>query len=700
MLQLGVGLSLTAGGAALANPGLQSVTTEASATPSTTAATLGPGQTGLRVFTGVTAASEASFDLYVSKNGGSVVKVRMYRWQGRILSGSPGDRFALGTTDGRTLSVAGMTVPTSLAAPSGVTGTANCDQALPAIWSPSAAHVTLPANGSKFQLNSDGTERVVFISEKAPDNTWTPARWVFLPAATNVVVHCNYTQVALANEAGATLSVTAPTSSTVGGTKAVMALTPYVVTGTVRNVTTVAELKTAIAAAVAGDDIVLAAGTYALDVAITYNSFTANIAAGKKGMEGIRMRGATSDRTLYILGGNGTSTNGNWNLTMVGTQQMTAYVYLENLTFDFGAINLQFNAIGGRFRCTNVRWTGGLSSDLVAWDAQANELILDALFCRADTSADDCWNFNGNATYNGISRVRLISCEGVSAGNNAASQCLTSHNGLAVEVYGGTYSDAHTNVMASDANSSPIYAFWPVISKGTRAAGCTLGVTLFGAVWSGLNATTPVAVYLSRLSIDGVTGLRNCLIVEKNVITAINASSRGVFNSLGGGSIKVNIIQGVEAIRLGNAAGAVASTSVLFNTVHDSTTGWNQVDQSNMPVVHKNNAYRVSGTSVNIPTGGMPVITTDYNTLDPTVDADYTAGAHDTTGADAAMSGTTWIPTASGNVDGNGDATVVDYVGDTDPFGFVHIFKADRASRGAREIPAIYSGAMLYPEYF
>ena len=695
-LSLSLGLSLSSGVVA-ASAALSSVVTEASATPTTVLATLGAGQNGLRVFTGETAASEKYFDLYVSKNGGAVSKIRMYRWQGRILSGAAGDTFALGTTDGRSLSVAPMTAPASLAAPSGVTGTANCDQALPPLWAPSAAHVTLPANGSKLQLNSDGTERVVFISERAPSG-WTPPRWVVLPSATSVVVHCNFTEVALANEAGATLSVTAPTCSTVGGAKAVMSLPMPTITGTSHVCTTGAQFATAIGAAVAGDEIVVS-GSITLTGEVTRASFTANEAAGKKGYEGILIRGVTAgDRTSGVVNGGGFG----WTINMPGAgDQMTLYGYMKDLTFDWGANAKLGSHGGGKYRHQNVRVTGGTGD---CWDFNATNypITLDALFCRVDTSADDCWNLSGNATYNAASRLRFFSCDGVGAGNNAASQCFTSHIGLPFEIYGGTWSDAHTNVIANDASSTPGYVFWATLSKGAREAGVVNGVHLFGCNWTDGHSQTDCTSEFSRvtttLSGSTITLFRNSLYIRNNVLAV--SVGRAIFNSVGAGELVGNIGFGNETIRLGSAAGAVASTNVLFNTFHDGNIGFSSQDTSNMPSVFKNNASRVMTTSVNVVTGGGGAVTGDYNTLDATVDADYTPGANDTQPADAALNTTSWIPTASGNCDGNGDAAAVDYVGDSDPWGFVRLFKGSRASRGTRETPGIYASAVLYPEYF
>lgn len=677
---------------------LQTLVTQASAAPTTVLLTLATGQTGVRVLTGETPASEKYFDLYVSRNGAAAYKARLYRWQGRILTGAPGDTYAFGTLDGRTITCAGMTVPVALVAPAGVTAAANCDQALPGLWAPAAAHVTLPGLGSKFQINSDGTERWVFIAEKDPVTlAWTAPRWVVLPAAANVVVHCNFVEVALANEAGAALSVTAPAGSIVGGAKTVMSLPFPAFGGTSHVCTTGAQFVAAMAAAVAGDQIVVS-GTFALTGEVTRASFVANEAAGKKGYEGILIRGATlGDRTSGILQSGGFG----WTINMPGAGlQMVDYGYMRDLTFDFQAQLKQASHGGGKYRHQNIRATGG-TGDL--WDLNATNypIVCDSLFCRFDTSGDDCINLSGNATYNAASRVRFFSCESVGAGNNAASQCLTSHVGLPFEVYGGTYSDANTNAIANDAESTPGYVFWATISAGARQAGIVNGIVLFGCKWTDGHSQTTIQSHFSRITtaLSGSTAalFRNSLFLRQNIFDI--TVGRAVFNSVGAAVLEGNIGKGNEFIRLGSAAGVVASTLVQFNTLVGGNIGFSSQDVSNMPSVFKNNAAKTNTTSVTVVAGGAAAVTGNYNTLDPAISANYTVGANDITGADAALSAL-FIPTAAGNCDGNGDPAVVDYVGDADPYGLVHVFSTARVSRGSREVPGIYVGAALFPEYF
>jgi hypothetical protein len=698
-LSYGLGLSRRRFAGAGSGPDperLQTLVTEATATPSATLITLASGQNGLRVFTDHPAASEDFFFLYVSKNGGAVVKHRMFRWTGRIIPGVAGDTFALGTADGRSLRCAGIIVPASLTTPSGVTGTVNCDQAVPPLWTPTAAHVVLPTKGACMVLEADGTERILYIRERDPHGNWTPIRWVRHDASRDTVVQCSYREVAIANFTGATISATGPTGSTVGGTKVVQSLTFPTVTGATRNVSDLTGLNAAIAAAVSGDEIVLAAGTYA-NSDITRGSFVANEAAGFYGMEGITIRGATGVAADVVLTGPVTINQPGAGPTM------TARGGWRDLIFNFGANNYKFHLGGGRYTIQNARFTGGSAADSFDGEATICPLLLDCLWVQVDTSADDCWNFNGSATYNASCLIRLMGCIGFASGANVASQVHTSHNGLATEIYDGLWYDAFANVFANDANTTPTYVFFGTVDKGARRAGILDGVVLHGTFWlnGDSTGTGPKSRFVhatTALATSGTALYRNTMSVEDSLLNV--TVGRAIFNSLGGGNLEGNIIVGsAEGIRLGNAAGAVASTGIKRNAAVGCSQAYAFIDVSNMPANFKNNGAKTSGTSVNVPTGGMAAITTAGNVLDPTVDADFTPGTGDVTGADAGLD-SSYIPTAAGNADGTGQTDVVDWVGGSDPWGFVSIYKSSRAPKGAREIPAIYASADLYPDFF
>lgn len=679
---------------------MRTVVTEASATPSVGAITLKQGQNALRVYTGYQPVSEAFFYLYVSRNGGAVSKVKVYRWQGRILSGAAGDTFAFGTSDGRSLSMAPMTCPTTLVNPSGVSGTAACDTAGPPLWSPGLPHIQLAATGSAFTISADGTERIVFIAEQDPAGVWSPLRWVRHSATRDTRVRCNYRNVALANYAGATLSIVAPTGSTVGGVNVPMSLPIPLATGTTWIVNSVATMKTAIAGAVAGDHIA-GTGTIALDVAITEASFTANQLAGKKGAEGIVIRSASGNAADFVLTGD-TGTNGNWSLAQAGA---TLYASLKDLTFDGGLLAISFLMNnGGKFYLQNVIAKGGTSAvgGIVTGTNTTGPLLVDILNCQGQDTAHDVWQFTGSSggPNDATSLVRLINTSGLRAGPAGSDQCATTHSGLDIQIYAGLYSDANTNVIANGGSPQPkTYCFFVTTSFGTRNGGLAdvtgfgMDITLKTGSASNYRFSRFTGTVATIISISDVART-----IEHNIVTT--ASTRAVQVSVGASSVFGNIFIGCsEGVRCGSAVGVQPSSGIYQNTFVSNPNAMN-FTSTDTPTTVRNNAAKTSGTSIGVSSGAIGALTVgDYNTVDPTVSVNYTPGANDLVAGDAALDAD-YFPTASGNCDGNGDTALVDYVGDADPFGFVLIYKPSRVSRGARDIPAIYASAVLQPDLF
>lgn len=676
------------------NKPIAAVVTDASATPTGNQVTVSAGWNGFRVWTGEQPVAEAYFDLYVSRNGGAVVKFRVFRWQGRIITATSGDVVSLGTSDGRTLYVTPMYAPTTTETASGTTGTANCDKAGPPLWSPTAPHITLPANARSFQITADGTERDVFISEY-DGSSWTPVRWLKLEAARSVTVRTSYRKIALANYAGATLSITAQAGTVIGGSMATMSLNIPAATGTTHNVSNPAEFDTAVAAAVAGDRILFAVGATAITNNITAASFTANVAAGRKGSEGIIFEGAATDyETVCPI-------SGDWDLTQTGA---TLATYFKNLKWSWSSA-INFDIRGGDWKFEHCRFTGG--SDNLSFRTTATDTIqLDALYCQSDTSSADCFAGNGGNGQEANSVVRLIDCVGFTSGAIAANQVITSHTTLAVQVYGGTYSDAHTNVIASDADTAPVRCFFVAVLPGARNSGVInssqFGSSLLLENAGNLGIATNLYCVTSSLTATNYAASNNTFsnpttqIIEHNKFTMNNGR---VFQaSRGGGSLKWNIVSGGgEVVRVNDyTTGSTNLTTFTGNTVVGSTTAFGLNDNSILMSL-RNNACATNGTSVSCTATGNGNMVKGYNVLDPTVSANYTAGTGDTTGANAALD-SNLIPTASGNCDGNGDTSIADYLGASDPFGLVLIYKSDRISRGAREIPAVYASTQLYPD--
>lgn len=186
--------------------------------------------------------------------------------------------------------------------------------------------------------------------------------------------------------------------------------------------------------------------------------------------------------------------------------------------------------------------------------------------------------------------------------------------------------------------------------------------------------------------------------IEANIISAANG--RNFFASIGGSVVERNVLINTsgEALRVGNyVSGATTATTMRNNTLLSSAVAFNTVD-TNLPTVFRNNACGLNTNSIaNLTAPLMATLTANHNVLDPTLDVDYTPGANDTTGADAAVSSTTYLPTASGNCDKNGDGTLYDHIGSIDCMGMPFIYKSATVSRGARSYPEIISAAELVP---
>ncbi|WP_376704670.1 hypothetical protein RQ479_07965 [Mesorhizobium sp. ISC25] len=699
------------------NP-LLSVVTETSTTPTTARIRLGRQRTGIRIWAGEQAVSETHFFVYVSRNGGAPKKLKLYRWSGRILTGAPGDEFAFGTADGRTLIMSVMNPPTTLETSFPVTGTANADQAGPPFWSPPAAHVILASPDSAFKLVDDGTSKIVFIKERDPaSGQWSPTRFVRTQAGRDTAVRCTYREIALATYTGSTLSIAAadgPKVAMIGGTKTVMH-NPFMLTatGTTRNVTDVATFKAAMAAAVAGDEIVLAAGTYALDIPVIDSTFAANDATARVGMEGILIRGATGVAADVTITGNGIGTNGNWEVHG-GTG---LYSCMKDLTYSVaGVTGIQMLLRSGKWALENVPRIGNLSEttkDLFAFDCSGWALELYDFWGSAQSAGGDVLNGNGDlggGTNYLSSRVIFVGMNATIPGAVFQDQCLTTHGALAVEAYGGVYSDANLNAIAPDDLSiSPIYAFFVTGEKRTRAAGMICHA--FGCTWDDSNNYSSVGnAFFNYMLPTGLastaTILRNCTgTIEHNYLVSASGTGRAFFDSNNTGintGVACNIMVNFnEGVRWNNSSGAGGTSKSFNNTLIRPGTGGIAIgaDDLNMLMEIKGNATKGWGTGLSCSAASMAHLTTDFNVIDPTVNGNFVKGANDIITADAQLDAF-FFPTAGGNCDGNDDPTRIDYIGDSDPWGYVRVYKSGRVSRGARDIPAIYAGADLHPDLF
>ena len=672
---------------------IETVVTQSSVTPSETLSVSG-GYDAVRVWTGETPSTEPWFFLYVTRSG-VTSKIKMNRWEARVIN-VPGGSIGFGTSDGRTIYVAKDVKASALGTSFPVSGTANADRAGVPIWTPSAPHITLPAGERQYELVGSGTERIVFVSEY-DGTTWSPARWLRLPASGSVRLHATFSQIALANYDGATVSVNGPTGTVIGGTSASASLTFPAVTGTTHNVSTVAQLKTAIGASVAGDEIVLAAGTYALDVNITAASFTANNGVGGRvGMEGITIRGATADRTLYVIGVSGGA--GDWD---VAGNQPNLIAGFKDLTFNFGSTSANFTVNGGRWNLQNVAWTGSTTTNVAFRATTTNVQQVMALGCDSSNAGVDCYDYlEGKSN----SYCKLINCTGSTAGPLISDQVLTCHNSGILEVYGGTFSDANLNVIAMGSGGRAFMAFCTV-TKGARKGAIQrtmcFGITnrTTGQAANGWTTSGQIGFVIASVTSNQITETGTTIVMDFEGNLSVSESGGEwyyPYNVVSGFKMERNVVVG-HSIGLRFNFGTTGSAAANRNTIIGgsqscdiSTATWAKTLQGN---VSKDASTR--GITSNV--AGMGVATVDYNIWCGTPSASYVPGANDVTGVNAALDAN-YLPTAGGNCDGTGNPAAIDWVGGTDYVGFLLEISSVTRDRGARCRPRIIANAELTPD--
>lgn len=691
---------------------LATVATDTGSSPSTAAVTLSGLQDAVQVWAGETSAQEAYSDLYVTRNGGTPYKVRTHRFGGYVLAGDPGTVFRFATSDGRTLKVSATIAGTALNTSFPVSGTAAVDRAGPPLWAPTAPHVTLAANNSSFEIVGDGTETAVFVSQY-DGTSWTPPRWVRLPASGSVRFRARYKRVALATYAGTALTVNAPAGSTVGGSSAVMHLPFSAITGTTYSVSTVSEFKAAIAAAVAGDLILLADGTYALDIEVLSTTFASNYVSGRQGGEGITIRSASGNKDACVITGDGTGNHGNWVLGRNVYHASPLPFMVRDVKFVFTGLDAGFLYQGGRVLLENVHTVGpqlgSTTYDLFSLGAHLEGYSAVCLRCSGTDAAADIYNVYGAASLT-TGSVTLIDCVGARAGGFSNSQVLTPHDGMRLLVYGGEYSDAHTFVIQGSVVSDPTYLFCTKIRPGARKSaiywvscfGCDLSVTndikLLSSGYLVSNRIATAAGYGSNAVVrEAATEAYYMAGNLFDLAATGNAAPAWFPNVATSTRFHFNLVLSGMAAQVSSDTGD-GTASLVSNTAVGAGTAFSLLSAS-LAVTFRGNATKTSSTSVSCTVSSLARITRAYNVLDPTVDADYAAGTGDITGVDAALDAS-HFPTAGGNCDGTATMAQLglDHIGGSDYQGLVNLYSQATADRGARGRPRVVSGAELLPD--
>ncbi|MGA2177877.1 MAG: hypothetical protein ABSH38_23120 [Verrucomicrobiota bacterium] len=697
------------------SPVISVVTTAATTTPSVPTITVASPCNALRIWTGTQPASEPYFDIYVKVGTNSVQTVQVYRWQARILYTGT-NPVALGTSNGRPLTVAPLYVPDTTEIPNGVTNLAFCDTAGPPLWQPVAPHVILPSNSSCFSIVATN-EQTVFIAQF--DGTqWSPVQFLILQSNATTTIRCNYRSIALANYGGTPVSVIAPLGSSIGGINHSMSLS-WSVIGKQYNVTNTASFMTAISNAVSGDEIVLADGTYAIATNLTHYSFASNEIAGHAGAEGITFYGESGNPTNCVFVGATTNTGG-WRFYLAPYQFSHAWMNpatFVNLSWNFTGGSSNYMRIwGGWWQFQNCRFFGAGPVDT---DGEGNVYffndqkdgitnVVNFLNCQFDGSAGRQLSFSGEQTAgstNAGTRIRIIDCTNMNTVTPVSGDLLMALYDVFPEVYGGSLVNAAANAINGGYGAN-VFCFFTQIIGGASSASMQLG-SLFGCTWnSGRSAINTEAL------VQGITyhlfnsytltnsytteGLLICtpIIVGHNRFLSIDGGGSAFWSPSSGGDFIGNVCQGFyRAVRIDTYTDTnIFPISFLNNTIVSGNTGVYDV-LTNYACLLTNNAFASNSTSVNFSAGADAIMKEGNNTLGPAITG-YTTSASDII-ANAALD-TNWFPIASGNVDANG--ADLGWIGDSDPFGFVLVYTSGVWPRGARSRAVVASGAAIYPD--
>lgn len=430
----------------------QTVTTQATATPTGPTITLPSLHDGLTIWLGtcfdLDAHPEARINLHID-DGDGVLTTRV-PW-GRCITykaAAKGRTIRIGATylDGTgaslQLTVATCEVPTDFYDPSEwttpVTGVVNADASYPLEWSPQTVRITLPRECEHIAINLTGEDNryvVCFAERRSSQDPWSPVRLVIAREQRKTHVFFRYRQIAvMAMHYDTHVPIEAPPGTVLDE------ITP----GDVLDVTsdfgtpdaTVAvsnatQLSAAIAALVPGQrtKITLSAGGYGpLDIIIPNLTSdlwlcgeTDNPADVAFGDLNFSVTGDTKDRKVYLSG---------LRIVSKGSRFVTA-------------LRCAFRA----HRCKFEKGDGTGRQDVVYFDAMGQDCTFKAAWCDAIGLASDTYDVWSNGSSGGAAtnaNTILIGCTGSTPGNAGVgggtnTNLLTQHVGHKMWVWGGVY---------------------------------------------------------------------------------------------------------------------------------------------------------------------------------------------------------------------------------------------------------------------
>ena len=674
---------------------IRTITTQATTDPTAGSAnsiSVGASYNGCCVWIGDRDAAEFYVNLYVN-DGTRTRRFKLFRNQRVNIACAAGATLSFGATLRMANSFEGSPIaasikvcpyvrPSSLANPSGASGTVNCDQNGPPFWSPSASHVTLAARNSRILIQSTSARQDVFMCEIDPDGNVSPVQHVIVPPNIDTVVECAHVRVAFATFDGSTLSIDAPTGATIGGTSVVYR--PTYTAGTSHPESTAAGLISRLGNFTSGDEIVLASGTYDLS-GTPVNPSNYSGAMGKT----LRIRSATGDPADVTING------ASWYINLADGVRWV----IEGITFDFNGLAMQSGAVG--LFC--VQGGANASTHLHACDVNGpSSTVSDTVYAAMGKEGGDAHhyaslcNFSGPSTSGDLTsiasganmnaRFTAFACSMSGNGNAGSNQIITTHDNQRYDAYHCVFTDtgATGNVtrVTPDVVASPVYLMWcsSLAANFANADGLTIDLC------SGIFACN-----LTKVSVCQSPGGYICLSTVVEVRSAVTRQffkwdQAAVFglcagNSFTTGSTSADHGMDVRSFleSFGNEITGSSTNSIALR-INTGTI------PTNMTVFSTNDRFRTTSPSegINLGTSAETIlklfntIIDGYSGVAMTIGATgaacdstngyyrraaaptnwttrFAATSGDTFSTTApAVNGTTGVPTASGNCDATG----------------------------------------------
>lgn len=693
--------------------------------------TLPAGHDALAIWVGDAPSYSAIWvSLYVNVNG----TTRRYETTANrmtIVQASPGARVAINaayrvgstTTEvtwSGTIDVATFITPEELPAPASVTGNANCDLAALPLWTPGDPHIRLASENSAFVIDAEATNRVYYVAERDPELTYAKVRAIRVPANKDVTVHCRYRDIALAclpADGDPVTSITAPAGAWIGGNPIIY--TPaFTVVDTV-NVTSAAELATALDTAADGDDIVLAAGTY--DMSAAGDRINSTNYAATAFTKTIRLRGGTGDMADVIIGGYG---------VQIILASITPQWIIQAVTFDLDSVTAAGSAamdVGGNVRlhlCTINGPPTSTTIPLFSCRGQAYAATVYASLCTFTAPTDDL--VDCSQTANAV--LILVGCSIDGDGPDSNDQMLTAHTSGTLRAYNCHFSDASTTGSASNVSpdsTGSIYLYWCVCEAASIAN--AVGITLnqialihgcyFGAVgafslrqggcvdseiWQKAASGTLIQVAGSGSAWGGACVFLGCrLVAYTNSFCRCFEVSGTATLRVKGCWIEARGTSGSEWALQTSGSPSAGSTAHFVNCTikcHSASTLFTLGSSTNLVVTLQNCIFygsttysiNASGTTTNVATGcyfAVSAAPTNFTTRFTTTTGttfDATAPALEADGS----------PTESGNCDGTG--LDLSFYASLDAYGRTLLLDATPV-RGAIARPDIVGDPLVIP---